>query len=217
MRYCFFINFAQLNQYPMGSQEQHHSHSHHHHHHSRNKIKKVSAWEGASNGLFNLLNFKGRMRRSEYWWFFGAAILLSVIVFFGFIAWEDSVVQDWVERQKVYTANDLFPYVIKRWTFPFYILIGLLFAAQVRRFHDIGHRAWLPVFKVLAFVVFAYSYNKAAYAVNSLTPDLDVIGWTALVLYIAAAITIAYIATQDSEKEKNRYGVSPKYRRKLED
>ena len=200
----------------MGSQDQHHSH-HHHHSHSRNKIKKVGAWEGASTGLFNLVNFTGRMRRSEYWWFFAAAILLSIVVFVGFIAWEDSVVQDWVEKQRDYSAKDLFPYVLKRWTIPFYILMGLLFAAQVRRFHDIGHRAWLPIFKLLVFILFAYSYNKAAVAAQSLLPDLDVMGWTALVLYIAAAITIAYIATQDSEKEKNRYGVSPKYRRKLAD
>jgi len=198
----------------MGSIEQRH---HHHHHHSSNRIKRVGAWEGASNGLFNLLNFKGRMRRSEYWWFFAVAILLCVVVFFGFVAWEDSVVQEWADKQRTISARQLFPYTLQRWTMPFYILIGLLFAAQVRRFHDIGYRAWIPVFKVVTFTVLAYSYTSVANATFSLVVDLNVLGWIALVLYLASAITIAYYATIDSEKEKNRYGKSPKYKRKMQE
>lgn len=192
-----------------------HHRSHHRHHHDKSTTKRVNFFEGVWAGFSGLLNFKGRMRRSEYWWFFAFSLIVGVVAYFGFLTWQDEWEQTFFERFQTVESWRMFPYVYTTYTMPVYFVVGLLFSAQVRRFHDVGKRAWIPFIKTGVFVLLAWYVYRLTHAAVSFDINLGVIGWLLLIAYVALAIVIAVVACIDSEKERNRYGKSSKYRRKI--
>ena len=193
----------------------HGSHRHHRHHHNKSTTRRVNFLDGVWAGFANLFNFMGRMRRSEYWWFFIFSVVFAVVCYFGFLIWLDYGEQILVEKYTYVGKAKMFPYEYKSYSIPVYIFIVLLFSAQVRRFHDVGMRAWVPYAKFLVFVALAWHVYRVAHAARSFDFNIGIIGWSLLLAFIALAGVIAYVACKDSEKERNRWGRSPKYRRKL--
>lgn len=177
--------------------------------------RRVNFFDGVWAGFSNLFNFKERMRRSEYWWFFLFSILFAVVSFFGFLIWLDYWEQIYIERFRVLEAKMMFPFWYTTYSMPVYFFMGLMFSAQVRRFHDVGKWTWIPYAKTLVFVVLAWHVHRLSHAVHSFDFKLDLIGWLLLLTFFVLAGVIAYVACKDSEKERNRFGVSPKYRRKI--
>ena len=98
---------------------------------------------------------------------------------------------------------------------PCYIFIAFIFSAQVRRFHDAGIKARLPYGKTAAFVLLAAYLWIITHSVNSFDVSMGFIGWVLLLAYLGLAVAVAVIACRDSEKGSNKYGISPKYRRKI--
>lgn len=155
------------------------------------------------------------MRRSEYWWFFAFSILFAVVSYIGFLIWEDYWEQIFFDRFRTVEGSQMFPYLYTTYTMPVYFFMGLIFSAQVRRFHDVGMRAWIPYAKAAVFVAFAWYVHHLTYSARSFDVNLGIIGWLMLLAFFPLAGVIAYVACKDSEKERNRYGRSPKYRRKI--
>ena len=98
---------------------------------------------------------------------------------------------------------------------PCYILVAFIFSAQVKRFHDVGIKAWLPYGKTAAFVLLASYLWMITHSANSFDVSLGFLGWLLLLAYLGLAVAVAVIACRDSEKGPNKYGKSPKYRRKI--
>ena len=171
--------------------------------------------EGVWAGFSNLFNFKGRMRRSEYWWFFLFSVVFAVVTYLGFLIWLDSGEQILLQKYSSLDKTKMFPYEYKSYSIPVYIFILLLFSAQVRRFHDVGMKAWVPYAKFLVFIGLALHVYRVAHAARSFDIDLGIVGWVLLLAFIALAGVIAFVAFKDSEKERNQWGRSTKYRRKL--
>ena len=155
------------------------------------------------------------MRRSEYWWFFLFSFLFAVGAYFGFLIWLDDGEQILIEKYNSVSNTKMFPYEYTSYSFPFYIFMALMFSAQVRRFHDVGMRAWVPYAKALVFVVLAWYVYRLTHQALSFDINLGIIGWLLLLAFFILAGIIAYVACKDSEKERNHWGRSPKYRRKI--
>lgn len=201
----------------------HHSHSHRDYYSSlrekearrKSTTRRVNFFDGVWAGFAFMFNFQGRMRRSEYWWFFLFSVLFSIVTYFGFLVWEDYMEQMMIERFQYAESWRLFPYLYTTYSLPCYILIAFIFSAQVKRFHDVGMKAWLPYAKTAVFALFAAYLWQITHAINSFDVSLGFIGWVLLLAYLALAVAVAVIACRDSEKGPNKYGKSPKYRRKI--
>ena len=189
--------------------------AHRHRRHNKSTTRRVNFLSGVWAGFANLFNFWGRMRRSEYWWFFLFSILFAIGSYLGMLIWLDSGEQILFEKYGMVDDYKMFPYEYTSLSWPFYVLMALLFSAQVRRFHDVGLYAWVPYAKLLVFAVLAFYLYRLAHAAHSFHFDLGVIGWLLLLAFFALAGVIAYTACKDSEKERNKWGRSPKYRRKI--
>ncbi len=183
----------------------------------RKPTDRTSFIEGALVGASNVFVFSGRMRRSDYWWFLLFCVISCVVAFFGFLAWMDYMYQRFEELQTTLTVHQLFPYRFTAFTMPVYLFLILIFTAQARRIHDIGMMAWVPVVKAFFFVGFVSIYYNLAIDYDTFFPPLGWQGWLLFLGYLSLALYMAILACKDSEKERNQYGESPKYRRKLED
>lgn len=131
------------------------------------------------------------------------------------LIWLDYGEQILSERYGMVDDYKMFPYEYTTFSWPVYILMALLFSAQVRRFHDMGLRAWVPYAKLLVFVILAFYYYRLTHSAHSFHVNVGIIGWLLLLAFFALAGAIAFMACKDSEKERNKWGRSPKYRRKI--
>lgn len=202
------------------SQNSSHSSRHHSSYKEREARRKSTTrranfFDGVWTGFAYMFNFKERIRRSEYWWFFLFSVLFTIVTYFGFLVWEDYMEQVMIERYGYAPPEKMFPKLYLTYSLPCYIFIAFVFSAQVKRFHDVGKRAWLPYAKTAVFAVLAAYLYSITHVVGSFNVNLGFLGWVLLIAYIALAIAIAVVACQDSEKNTNRYGKSPKYRRKI--
>ena len=183
----------------------------------RKPTDKTNFIEGALSGATNIFVFSERMRRSDYWWYFLFCIIVCLVSFFGFLSWMDYMYQRFEELQTTLTDHQLFPYRFTAFTMPIYLFMAMIFTAQARRIHDIGRTAWLPIVKTMCFAAFIAVYKDFAISLDTFFPPLGWLGWLMLMSYFAFAIYMAILACVDSQKERNEFGDSPKYRRKLDD
>ena len=183
----------------------------------RKPTDRTTFIEGAMTGATNVFVFTERMRRSDYWWYFLFCIIVCAVAFFGFLSWVDYMYQRFEELQTTLTDHQLFPYYYTAFSMPVYLFMALFFTAQARRLHDIGQIAWLPVLKLVFFIAFASVYHDLAIEHDSFWVPLGWKGWLLFLPYLGLAVYMAVLACRDSEKERNLYGESPKYRRRLED
>ena len=166
------------------------------------ELPQVSFAEAAQNVFKKMFQFKGRIRRSEYWWgvlvLTICAIVLSLIPFIGQIA-------------------VLFLYIAAT---------SMLF----RRLHDTGRSGWWWgcqfCLGFISLIFFATAIDFHAYmqavAENNATEIIKVIsagltgtsGVLGLIFYLVASIlglVLFALTLLDSKPEANKYGDSPKY------
>lgn len=166
------------------------------------ELPQVSFSEAAQNLFKKIFQFKGRIRRSEYWWgfltFLIAVFVLSLIPIIGQIA-------------------VLFLSIAG---------VSMLF----RRLHDTGRSGWWwgaqtcigLIAAVLFFSAIDFHAYTAAAASGEISKMMRVLsdgmsggtGILALLLYLAntgLSIAIFVFTLFDSQPEPNKYGESPKY------
>lgn len=166
------------------------------------ELPQVGFEVAAQNAFKKIIQFNGRIRRSEYWWgvltIFLASIVVSLIPFVGILG--------------VFVLG----------------LAGV--SMQFRRLHDTGRSGWWWVAQTCvgftAITLFIVSIDFSAYfealrsqdiqaAMNVLISAItSITGILAIVFYlinIALGITILVFLLQDSQPEANKYGESPKY------
>lgn len=166
------------------------------------ELPQVGFEVAAQNAFKKIIQFNGRIRRSEYWWgvltIFLASIVVSLIPFVGILG--------------VFVLG----------------LAGV--SMQFRRLHNTGRSGWWWVAQTCvgftAITLFIVSIDFSAYfealrsqdiqaAMNVLISAItSITGILAIVFYlinIALGITILVFLLQDSQPEANKYGESPKY------
>lgn len=155
-------------------------------------LPQLSFTEALKQNYEKLTDIKGRSRRSELWWNFLVYIIVSMSV---------GLMLSWIN---IYLLT-LLSLVIQLWVVP----------VTIRRMHDNNHSGvW-----VVAAVLIGLTSNiyGAATGINSARPEevMEMISRPAFTgLYLASFIVniiILVFSLQDSSKETNKYGPSPKY------
>ena len=183
-------------------------------------LPRIGFWKATSRGFKGLFRFEGRTRRSEYWWY-----LLSVIIVFYAV---------YIPVFMCYTLNSSniahsygklegtsLKVVID--SIVFFVVLALpqvlLISAQVRRLHDIGWSAFVPmvsfVATLLTMLFFAHGTAMLIRGaeINALLQN-DAIastGFIALLLFPVMQFIVFICSLIDSNKVTNKYGDSPKY------
>ncbi|MCE5090862.1 DUF805 domain-containing protein [Staphylococcus devriesei] len=164
----------------------------------------------------NYFNFRGRSRRSEYWWmqlwhliFFLPAIFIYLISLIVVIL----AVSVHVEDGGIVGILGIMCAGLYILLYGLVIIIPQL-ALSVRRFHDTGRTMFVPILLV-ALAIFTNIF-QVVWEVND--PNLEN-GWLLLALtifnIIVGIISIYQIVITclNSKIEKNKYGVSPKFKK----
>ena len=174
-------------------------------------------------------DFKGRSRRSEYWWFslFSLVVILVPLVPLVFLCLNLDESASGMEVM-LFLPTILLGIAVG------VIILLLLFpalAVTVRRLHDVGRSgkwvAWDIVLSFLSSMVLSIAYGYCnqtgpAEEFNDIAM-LRTVCESSLPLLVVAGVLLAYLShvivtlvifcftLLDSDKEKNKYGLSPKY------
>ena len=152
--------------------------------------------------------FKGRARRSEFWWFvlFQQIVswVLTPIVFVIYFA--NHTIQDYLSDPVSLTTS---PGIILLGVVSLALLLPSL-GASVRRLHDTGRTGkWLLLPIAFYIAVIVSSILSAMY------PELVIsLSIVILLLYLAMLASVIILIVwwcQDSDRQENAYGPSPKY------
>ena len=162
-------------------------------------LPQPSFWEATKKGFANILSFRGRSRRSEFWWFalsFWVCSFLLSLTYQPFVSTEvTSIVSNSIS----------------------FLIIPIM----VRRMHDRGlwgilpFLAWIFSAAIDFYLLFAgyidklTSVNVSPKVVEEMISDPVVI-----LLYLGSfvvSITLLVFLCLDGKKEPNRFGPSPKY------
>ncbi len=156
--------------------------------------------------LRNLLNFRGRARRSEFWWFFGIALVLALVV------------PGWFSGLWTFTYLLAFSLL---WVLPSLafllpvIYLVVMPAATVRRLHDTDRSArWLlfPVIVIVGWGIIA----GVTWLVEATSDD----GWGSVILALLLGgiwslaglvmmVAITIVLALPGTRGPNRYGPEP--------
>lgn len=145
----------------------------------------------------NLTNFNGRARRSELWWYYLLYAIMCIVA------------------SAVAMA---FPYLLMTLSF---ILLLSVCAVTVRRLHDGGHSGlWVLASVLIGIASNIYCLNagllELTQTANPNPEDILKIYSDPVFMSLGLAsfvvnIVILVFSLQDSKKEENKYGPSPKY------
>lgn len=145
----------------------------------------------------NLTNFNGRARRSELWWYYLLYAIMCIVA------------------SAVAMA---FPYLLMTLSF---ILLLSVCAVTVRRLHDSGHSGlWVLASVLIDIASNIYCLNagllELTQTANPNPEDILKIYSDPVFMSLGLAsfvvnIVILVFSLQDSKKEENQYGPSPKY------
>lgn len=153
---------------------------------------QVEFMEAVKMAFKNIVTFKGRSRRSEFWWAELAFIIIMLIL-------------GWIP-----VVGQLVGIVIA--------LTNL--SLTFRRLHDTNHSGWwVGVPMIISFI--AIIVLVCTLGLSALTGDMDAMAGAsigsslfAILLYIIAGIlqiVVLVFCCMDSEPTTNKYGESPKY------
>ena len=184
-------------------------------------------WTAVKTCFKKFFDFTGRARRSEYWWF----VLFEVIIA---IVW--SFLCLFVSIGLLFSSDAPEMFLSNYW-----ILLGVMvlpclllcfpqYAAMTRRLHDTGRSGWWVVASVILGIVYSGLYLKILLPMNSAIisgEELPQGGPIAVALQDSPGLLAAYgilalaslvlsiiilvFTVQDSHREENKYGPSPKY------
>ncbi len=158
----------------------------------------------------NILNFKGRARRSEYWWTAVGLYLITIVVYIlamlvgagtaGFAA---------LTRPDSIVVGGLFATyaIVCAWGVVAWIL---MLALTFRRLHDTGHSGWLIGATYLLGIV-GFIFLAAGAITRGESMAITAIAVLLLAAYAVLALYIFLLTLFDSDVEENKYGPSQKY------
>lgn len=176
-------------------------------------LPQVGFVEATKNGFKNLFNFKGRIRRSEYWWFMSVVVTTWLVIVLLF--WETA--SFWHKPIKELQNAEIILCLVSCVVFGV-IPVLLSISSQVRRFHDIGKNALLPILAGVAWLSCVISLvTQFAYWLTYINEDLisDDLGIKVFMVLFFICIIMMFIVLfytiKDSDKGVNKYGSSPKY------
>ena len=132
-------------------------------------------------------NWKGRATRREFWIGGGILAIISAAIVYGGFEWCRSLTDD----------VDVQFYVLEGLCVFFLVLPGM--GTVSRRLHDTG-RSGLLIAAAFAAALICFC--------NEPSPDKFDIRWASLII----PAVIVFYCMQDSRKEPNQWGISPKYR-----
>lgn len=171
------------------------------------KLPTLSFGQALRQALVNWGNNHRRVRRSEYWWCTLACAVYLVLFFLGRILLEDhfqvNLSQAWLS-----------------WLQGILIIppVGLWAIESCGRLHDVNRRdTWFGgmIYPLLLILIVASVWAAATHhRITDITENIYI--WTAVVLL--ANISLVFFVCcltfflKDSDKEKNDYGPSPKYK-----
>lgn len=153
-------------------------------------LPKLRFTEAISSAWNKLTHFKGRSRRSEYWF----TVLGLFIILFSF-----NIL--YIILDALSTIDTI--YLIKiffRLILPLLTFLGsiLLIPITFRRLHDTGKSGWWYGVSIFAYILTLVStgfiYRFLCFA------------------YITYSLVLLIFLCEDSQKETNKYGESPKYK-----
>ncbi|WP_409432575.1 DUF805 domain-containing protein [Litorimonas sp. RW-G-Af-16] len=150
--------------------------------------------------LTQYFKFSGRARRSEYWWFYLFTILVAIVA--GII---DGAIMGWENADSGPVGN-----MTSLALFIPSLSVGW------RRLHDTGRSGWWIGGLFIAIFAFAMIAGIMALGSAGLSSDREFGGLMALIIIGAIglfiyAIAILVFLCQDSHRDDNKYGPSPKY------
>ena len=177
-------------------------------------LPQVGFVEATKNGFKNLFNFKGRIRRSEYWWFMSVVVTIWLVIVLLF--WETA--SFWHKPIKELQNAEIILCLVSCVVFGV-IPVLLSISSQVRRFHDIGKNSLLPVLAGVAWLSSVISFvallaSEWIYIHEDLIPNDQVGIEVFMVLFFISIImmfVILFYTVRDSDRDANKYGASPKY------
>ena len=145
-------------------------------------LPRVNCFTSFKNGFSNYINFKGRIRRSEYWWFMFLSNIITAVILLFFLLYVFGIIL--TLKRDIYNfdryGNPLYnDYYDIDYDAIYACFISLLFymcflflpvlSATVRRLHDVGKPGELaliiivPLFGFIALlVVLCTDSNKGA-------------------------------------------------------
>ena len=189
-------------------------------------VPRMTFKKAVNNCMRKYATFKGRARRSEYWWFM---LFMTIVAFLPMLP---IIVMGWLDDLSVI---DIESGLMPALALLLVLLAGLGFiamwvllipsmAVQVRRLHDIGRSGWWYVASLimglLTLVVSYCIFGDKWMDVGELEQfsrafQVSTIAGISLLLFEVAnwalALTIIVFSVFDSQRAKNRYGLSPKY------
>lgn len=168
--------------------------------------------EACKKACRDIVVFKGRSRRSEYWWTFLALVIVTcvatILSYFG-------------------TAGEILNNILT-------IIVAIIgISALFRRLHDTGHSGWYEgasiILGLAGVTLIACGIFSGSMSLEELTADpvsatssladsmtssgmgMIVAGSVVLTAQVILNIVILVFTLMDSDPEPNKYGDSPKY------
>lgn len=179
---------------------------------------RLSFKEAVGECISKYAIFSGRARRSEYWWFYLFMSIIFVIMF-GLSSMAKFIFDD---ASTTASVVDIVLAVILALSALFLVIPSL--AVQVRRLHDVGRSGWWLVWQVIASLAYesavlvllgGRSSDSGTLEQIRMAFDVSVVAGIVMTLlrlaHVVLAIAILVFLLQDSHKDENKYGPSPKY------
>ena len=171
-------------------------------------------WTAIKSGFKNVFNFRGRMRRSDYWMFIVSVIVISVGLLTGFFYLTECLpLYRSTMNENSYELVFMLLVVLLAIVF-FIIPLLLMLGATVRRLHDFGHSgllAWLT-FACLVSSIISFSVSIIRYDMDD---PSELMVWVFIITCILVIVTIV-LCMKDSMKGVNQYGDSPKWEQRAD-
>ena len=188
--------------------------------------------EATKKGFFNLFNFKGRARRSEFWWFVAPwSILLLIVLLCVGVFWiidtfcipyqEGMTDEEFLAMEMNNTPYDLLGVFV-----PLAIVLVLFCGSFVRRLHDVNIGNWLAysivgLYLLGVIMIYAvYYYDPMTFcsswllgmepAESRVYVNLTVLPLLFIFVSLILLVVAIIICLIDGKKQGNKFGKSTK-------
>ncbi|MDU9418277.1 DUF805 domain-containing protein [Staphylococcus lloydii] len=172
---------------------------------------------GTAYKLFwkNYVNFTGRSRRSEYWYTVLWHIIVCIPGILLLVGGVIGLIMGLIDNNTNASSVSVLCLIIGWIYLAVYGLATLIpnYALLIRRFHDTGRTMVIPII----LFVFSIVINVVPPIINGQLSDNNNLTGSivALILYLVLIVLNIYqivVCCLDSQRQRNKYGVSPKYK-----
>ena len=172
-------------------------------------------WTAVKTCFKKYFDFKGRARRSEYWWFILFIFIISIVwsLIYMYFLMTIEPFNDTLAFSTYLKTTGLM-------ILPMLFLVIPQWAVLTRRLHDSGHSGWWVVASLAVSFIYMIVYYSMMYQVYKnienmeYTPvslPLTIISVILALAVLVIGIILLVFTIQDSKREENKYGPSPKY------